>query len=144
MPIHVLFQLVFKRHTEAEVKSSITVSISVKTQSTKKCNWFDSKHHNMMNEFKHSEVQKNTEQLENIPLIDNLFCIYAVSNLSSKVCLHPVKHGSKPCCKDHDLDPFYFSCCELTTKLQKHFPFVWIWVITATISIIYYAKRHKE
>lgn len=105
-------------------------------QSTQKCNWFLLlKHCDTMNEFKQSEVHGNTE-LANTLLIKNLFCVYAVSNLSSKVCFHPIKCASKPCSEDHDLDTSSFSCCALTTKLQKYFLFVWIWVFTLTVSII--------
>jgi len=73
-----------------------------------------------------SQVQGNTVQFANALLRENLFCIYAVSNLSSEACLCPIKHVSKPCSEDHDLDPSSFSCCTITTKSQNHFPLVWI------------------
>lgn len=148
VPIHVLIQLLFKRHAEAEVKHPVTVSIK-KTQTHPHKNAI----HSILvvqtpqyNEWiqaqwstgKHRAVCKCSFDREGF-----FFCIYAVSNLSSEVCLQHVKHATKPCSRGRDLDPSSFSCCALTTKLQKRFPFVWIWVVTVTINIIYYSKWHR-
>lgn len=92
---------------------------------------------------KHSEVQRNAEQFAVYFLIENLFCIYTVSNLSSKVCLGLMKHASKACMEIHDLDPSS-SYCAPTTNLQKYFPFVWICVTSVAIVNIYYSKWPKD
>lgn len=121
VPIHVFIQLVFKRQKQAEVKHSIKVSVKKITPihtEMQLIRFLLSKHCNRMHESKHSEVQGNTQQFANALLIENLFCTNAPSNLSSEVCLHPVKHTSKPGSEDHNLDPFPFSCCAVSTKLQ--------------------------
>lgn len=78
-------------------------------------------------------------------LIENLFFIYTVSNLSSEVCLGPMNHASKACTEIHDLDAFFRRTVQrLHCQITKAFPFWWICITLVAIGSIYYSKRHKE
>lgn len=106
----------FSRYTETEGNRSITLKKINQPTDHAHINAIDSisvvqpPQFNEWSTVKYRAMQTN---LQVQFLIEFSFCLCAVSNLSSEVCLGPIKHARKPCTEIHDLEPS--SYCALTT-----------------------------
>lgn len=93
---------------------------------------------------KYSEVQGNAEQFAST-VFDRIFFLPLCS---FKPVLWGLFRPHKACKKALHWNPWpralFLLCTDYTTKLQKHFSFVWVCVTSVSIGSIYYSMWHKE